>query len=72
MADLSTAAQSAIDALAASTSGGFVEEYEIGLGKQRIKRGSPVDQVDAALKLEALSHRRTNGLFRLARFREDG
>jgi hypothetical protein len=71
MSDLSTAAQSAINSLAAATAGGFVEEYQVGNGIRRVRRGSPTDQVNAALKLEAVSARRSSGLFNLSKFRED-
>lgn len=69
MADLSDAAQSAIDAIASSASGGFVEEYRVGPQGRMVRRGKPIEQVDAALKLEAISARRTYGLFRLAKLR---
>jgi hypothetical protein len=32
-----------------------------------VKRGKVTDQVQAAVLLEALAHRRSNGLFRLAK-----
>lgn len=71
MSDLSTAAQSAVNSLAEATAGGFVEEYQVGQGIRRVRRGNPVDQVNAALKLEAIASRRTSGLFTLSKFRED-
>lgn len=71
MSDLSTAAQSAIDSLAEATDGGFVEEYQFGQGIRRVRRGNPVDQVNAALKLEAIAGRRASGLFNLSKFRGD-
>lgn len=71
MSDLSTAAQSAVDSLAEATAGGFVEEYQVGQGIRRVRRGNPVDQVNAALKLEAIAGRRASGPFTLSKFRED-
>ncbi|HSG73529.1 MAG TPA: hypothetical protein VLA12_24165 [Planctomycetaceae bacterium] len=56
----------ATEALAALASGGPVEEYEIGRGKRRVKRGNPVDQVDAALKLSAIANRQSGGLYQKA------
>lgn len=69
MATLSDAAQAAIDAISDAASGGFVEEYRIGRQGRMVRRGRPTDQVDAAIKMEALANRRTNGLFRLAKLR---
>lgn len=69
MSDLSTAAQSIIDSLASSAAGGFVEEYRIGPQGRMVRRGKPAEQVDAAIKLEAISNRRSTGMFRLAKLR---
>lgn len=70
MADLSTAAENAVNALAASAEGGFVESYKIG--NREVVRGNPADQVDAALKLQAVAARRAGGgPFRLSKFREE-
>ena len=71
MSDLSQAAQAAVNSLAASTAGGFVEEYQVGNGQRRVRRGMLADQVNAAIKLDAIAARRSSGLFGLARFRED-
>lgn len=67
MADYSTAASNAEDALADAAEG-LVEEYEIGPNRRRVKRGKPQDQVQAALLLEAFAARRAaGGIFRLAK-----
>ena len=66
MADFSTAATKALTALEA---GAPVEEYEITINGRRIKRGRPLEQVDAAIRLNALAARCSSGIFRLAKFR---
>ena len=66
MADYSTAASSAADALN-DASEGLIEEYEIRANGRRVKRGKATDQIEAALMLEALAARRSSGLFRLAK-----
>jgi hypothetical protein len=72
MTDLSTAAANALTSLNNSTEGGFVEEYEIRPGgSRRVKRGNPLDQVKAALILQGLSNRSSNGLMSLAKVRTD-
>lgn len=71
MADYSTASGNAEDAIEDATSGGMVEEYEIGPGKRRVKRGRAIDQLKAALFLEGLAARRAaGGLFRIAKIKE--
>lgn len=69
--DLSAAAASALDALDASTEGGFVEEYEITRNGKRVRRGSPESQVKAALLLNAIAARQSGGLCKLAKLRDD-
>lgn len=69
--DLSTAAANALDALDASTEGGFVEEYEVTRQGKRVKRGTAKAQVEAAILLNALAARQSGGLCRLAKLRED-
>ena len=65
MADYSTAASNASDALNASE---IIEEYEISPRGRRVKRGKPADQVQAALILEGLAARRGGrNLFSLAK-----
>jgi len=66
MADYSTAASNAADALD-SASEGLIEEYEIRATGRRVKRGKPEDQVKAAILLEGLAARRSQGLHRLAK-----
>lgn len=68
MADYSTASNNAAASLNASTDGGFVEEYEVSPGRRRVKRGKPMEQVQAALMLEGIAARRSaGGLFRVAK-----
>lgn len=71
MSDLSTASTSIIDALANSAGGGMVEEYEVGRGRRRVKRGKVTEQVDAALKLSAIVARQSSGLFGKAKLRSE-
>ena len=71
MSDLATAATNIVGALVESTGGGFVEEYEVRRGGRRVKRGSPVEQVDAALKLQAIAARQSSGLFGKVKLRND-
>jgi hypothetical protein len=66
MADFSTAASNAEDALIDAAEG-LVEEYEIRTNGRRVKRGRVQDQVQAAVLLEGLAARRAGGLFRLAK-----
>lgn len=66
MPDYSTAASNAADALDAATSGGMVEEYEIG--GRRVKRGKVTDQVKALAMLNGLANRQSGGMLRLAKF----
>lgn len=68
MADYSTAASNATDALNAATSGGMVEEYEVG--GRRVKRGRVTDQVKAAAMLNGLANRQSGGMLRAAKFQE--
>lgn len=70
MSDYSTAAASALSSLNSSTDGGMVEEYEVGPGRRRVKRGKAKDQIEAALLLEGIAARRSGGLFNLAKRRE--
>jgi len=65
MADLTTSARDAI------ASGELVEEYRVGPQGRMVRRGKITEQVDAAIKLEALASRRANGIFRLAKLRGD-
>lgn len=67
MADYTTAAAAALEALEANTTGGFVEEYEIKPNARRVKLAGSVDQVKTALLLEGLAARRSSGLFRVAK-----
>jgi len=65
MADYSTAAANAADALDASE---IIEEYEIGPRGRRVKRGKPADQLAAALILEGIAARRGGkAIFTLAK-----
>jgi hypothetical protein len=66
MADFSTAAGNAEDALIDAAEG-LVEEYEIRTNGRRVRRGRVQDQVQAAVLLEGLAARRAGGLFRLAK-----
>lgn len=66
MADFGTAATQALNKL---EEGAPVEEYEVTNRGRRVKHGRPLEQVDAAIKLAALSARCTGGLFHLAKFR---
>lgn len=66
MADYSTAADNAADALE-NAADGLVEEYTIGANHRSVKRGKAKDQIEAALLLEALAARRNAGIFRLAK-----
>ena len=68
MANYSTASSNASDALDASTDGEFVEEYSVG--NRRVRRGRAIDQIKAALFLEGLADRRSNGFTRVAKYRE--
>lgn len=65
MADYSTASANAEAALNDTTSGGMVEEYQIG--NRRVKRGKAADQVAAALLLEGIAARRGSGVFRVVK-----
>jgi hypothetical protein len=68
VADYTEASQAAQDALAESTEGGCVEEYEITNRGRRVKRGSVKGQVEGALLLEGIAARRSGGgVFRLAK-----
>lgn len=66
MSDLSTAAQNIVDSLA---SGELVEEYRVGPQGRMVRRGKATEQVDAAIKLQAVANRQQNGVFRLAKLR---
>ncbi len=66
MADFSTAATQALNKL---EDGAPVEEYEVTHRGRRVKHGRPLDQVNAAIRLNALAARCSGGLFRLAKFR---
>ena len=68
MADYSTAAQNASDAIT-DASEGLVEEYEIRTNGRRVKRGRVQDQVQSAVLLEGLAARRSGGLFTLAKMK---
>ena len=68
MADYSTAAQNASDALT-DVAEGLVEEYEIRTNGRRVKRGRVQDQIQAAALLEGLAARRSGGLFTLAKMK---
>lgn len=57
MTDYSTAASEALDAL--NDSGGQVEEYEVRTNGRRVRRGTPKDQLQAALTLNFLAARST-------------
>ena len=67
MADYTTAAAAALEALEANTAGGFVEEYEIKPNSRRVKLAGSSDQVKTALMLEGLAARRSRGLFSVAK-----
>lgn len=57
--------------LESAASNEFVEEYEVGSGKRRVKRGPIKDQVNSMLRLEGLVARRASGgLLKLAKFKE--
>lgn len=71
MATLSTIAQQVVDGLSSATEGGLVEEYQIGRGIRRVKRGPVVEQVKAMLMLDAIASRQSSGLFRKAKLRSD-
>ena len=66
MADFSTAATQALNALSA---GALIEEYEVTDRGRRVKHGRPLEQVEAAIRLNALAARCTGGLFRVGKFR---
>ena len=66
MADFSTAATNALNTL---NDGSPVEEYEVTNRGRRVKRGRPLEQVEAAIRLNALAARCNGGLFRVAKFR---
>tara|TARA_R110000803_G_scaffold34016_1_gene74440 strand:+ start:1447 stop:1656 length:210 start_codon:yes stop_codon:yes gene_type:complete len=66
MADY-TAASSGIESAIGND---LVEEYEIGNGKRRVKRGSIKDQIDASARLEGLVARRAGGMLNLAKMQE--
>jgi hypothetical protein len=68
MADYSTAAGNASDALN-DASEGLIEEYEIRTNGWRVKRGRIPDQVQAAALLEGLAARRSGGIFSVSRMR---
>lgn len=71
MADYSTASTNATTSLNESTDGGFVEEYEVAPGRRRVKRGKPMEQVQAALLLEGIAARRSAGsMFRVAKMKD--
>jgi hypothetical protein len=58
MTTLSDAANAALTSL---TEGGLIEEYQIDKNGRRVKRGSVVDQVEAAMKLQAIANRQAKG-----------
>lgn len=63
-----TNAQSALNSAISSD---LVEEYEVGNGKRRVKRGSVKSQLAAAAMLDGLVARRAAGSpFRLAKLQE--
>ena len=66
MADFSTAAQNALDALE-NSSEGMVEEYEIRPNGRRVKYGRTKDLVEAIAMLQGLNR---TSIFRLAKFKE--
>ena len=67
MADYSTAAAAAADALD-DASEGMIEEYEIGPRGRRVKRGKAADQIKSLALLEGLAARRGGrALFTLAK-----
>lgn len=69
MSDLQTAATQALNAIA---EGGLIESYDINKNGRSVTRGSVVDQVDAAIKLQALANRQANGnLFQIGVFTGD-
>jgi len=63
-----TNAQTALDSAMAND---LVEEYEIGNGKRKVKRGSVLTQVNALARLEGMASRRSSGsMLRLAKLQE--
>ena len=66
MTDYSTA-QSALNS---ALNNDVVEEYEITKDGRRVKRGSVESQIKAATLLEALVHRLSNGMFKVAKLQE--
>lgn len=66
MADFGTAATQALNKL---EEGAPVEEYEVTNRGRRVKHGRPLEQVNAAIRLQALAARCTGGLFTVAKFR---
>lgn len=59
------------NALNSAISSDLVEEYEVGNGKRRVKRGSVTSQINAAARLEGLVARRSAGTpFNLAKLQE--
>lgn len=69
MADYSTASSAANSALTGT--GELVEEYEVGPGRRRVKRGKATEQVAAAAMLEGLAARRAaGGLLRVAKTKD--
>ena len=70
MAGYSQAAANSETALNNSTDGGFVEEYEVSETSKRVRRGTPTEQVRAALMLEGIAARRSGGLHHVVKFRK--
>jgi len=67
MADYSSAASNAGDALT-SAADGLIEEYEISPRGRRVKKGKAADQVQATAILEGLAARRGgSGIFKLGK-----
>ncbi len=61
---------SASTALDTALSSDLVEEYEVGNGKRRVKRGSIKGQIDGLARLEGMAARRASGAFRLGKPQE--
>lgn len=68
MADYSSAADAAEDAITAAAEGGFVEEYQHR--NLRVRRGRLVEQVQSLAMLNGLAARASGGVCRLAKFQE--
>lgn len=71
MSDLSSLASNALTGLTDAASGGLVEEYQVGKGTKRVRRGTIRDQVDAVLKLQKHANRAANGMCARGRIRGD-